>query len=177
MFLRGQERFNDLPDLSEPYLINHLDKWLKPFIQNVHSFSQLKKLDIKPAIYSLFTWEQQNEVEKNAPTHIVVPSGSKKPLRYADGDKILEKPVLEVRLQEMFSLIETPRVAGNTLPVMLHLLSPANRPVQITDDLKSFWANTYLQVKKDLMGRYPKHFWPDNPLIAEPTARAKKKKK
>ncbi len=81
--------------------------------------------------------------------------------------------MLAVRLQELFGLGDTPRIAGGRLPVKLHLLSPARRPVQVTQDLASFWANTYIDVKKDLKGRYPKHYWPDDPLVAEPTARAK----
>ncbi|MDV7214137.1 ATP-dependent helicase C-terminal domain-containing protein, partial [Azotobacter beijerinckii] len=106
-----------------------------------------------------------------APTAIAVPSGSRIRLDYAE-----EPPVLAVRLQELFGLAATPRLAGGRLAVKLHLLSPARRPVQVTQDLASFWANTYAEVKKDLKGRYPKHYWPDDPLIAEPTARAKPRK-
>ena len=91
-------------------------------------------------------------------------------------DKEQEPPVLAVRLQELFGLAATPRIAGGRLGVKLHLLSPAQRPVQVTQDLASFWANTYAEVKKDLKGRYPKHYWPDDPLVAEPTARAKPRK-
>ncbi len=90
--------------------------------------------------------------------------------------KPLSPPVLAVRLQELFGLAETPRIAGGRQPVKLHLLSPARRPVQVTQDLANFWRSTYAEVKKDLKGRYPKHHWPDDPLIAEPTARAKPRK-
>ncbi|HAF90660.1 MAG TPA: ATP-dependent helicase HrpB, partial [Pseudomonas sp.] len=103
-----------------------------------------------------------------APVAIEVPSGSRIRLDYSE-----TPPVLAVRLQELFGLAETPRIAGGSQPVKLHLLSPARRPVQVTQDLASFWANTYAEVKKDLKGRYPKHYWPDDPLQAEPTARAK----
>jgi len=97
-----------------------------------------------------------------------VPSGSRIALDYLEAP-----PVLAVRLQELFGLAATPRIAGGRQVIKLHLLSPARRPVQVTQDLASFWASTYAEVKKDLKGRYPKHYWPDDPLIAEPTARAK----
>jgi ATP-dependent helicase HrpB len=106
-----------------------------------------------------------------APSHIQVPSGSRIPVSYEDPDA----PVLAVRLQEMFGLAETPRVASGRIPVTLHLLSPAHRPVQVTRDLAGFWRTTYFEVRKDLKGRYPKHFWPDDPLQAEPTRYAKRR--
>jgi len=105
-----------------------------------------------------------------------VPSGSRIPLSYSDGSQILASPVLAVRLQELFGETRTPAVADGRISVTLHLLSPAGRPVQVTRDLESFWKNTYLDVKKDLMGRYPKHVWPDDPLTAAPTRRAKPRK-
>jgi ATP-dependent helicase HrpB len=108
------------------------------------------------------------ELDELAPTHIKVPSGSSIKLDYSEAP-----PVLAVRLQEMFGLADTPRIAGGKLPIKLHLLSPARRPVQVTQDLANFWRSTYLEVKKDLKGRYPKHRWPDDPMEAEPTARAK----
>ncbi|MND96312.1 ATP-dependent RNA helicase HrpB [compost metagenome] len=110
-------------------------------------------------------------LDELAPKTLEVPSGSRIRLDYGE-----EPPVLAVRLQELFGLAATPRIAGGRLGVKLHLLSPAQRPVQVTQDLASFWANTYSEVKKDLKGRYPKHYWPDDPLIAEPTARAKPRK-
>jgi ATP-dependent helicase HrpB len=97
-------------------------------------------------------------------------------LSYADGGQVLASPVLAVRLQELFGETRTPTVAGGRIAVTLHLLSPAGRPVQVTKDLENFWKNTYKEVKKDLMGRYPKHFWPDDPLAAIPTCRAKPRK-
>ncbi|MMZ65444.1 ATP-dependent RNA helicase HrpB [compost metagenome] len=98
-----------------------------------------------------------------------VPSGSRIPLDYSNPSA----PALHVRLQEVFGLVDTPRLAFGRVPVVLHLLSPAQRPVQVTTDLASFWRHAYFEVKKDLKGRYPKHYWPDNPLEAEPTSRAK----
>ena len=108
-------------------------------------------------------------MDELAPTHLTVPSGSRVPLDYQSG----EVPVLAVRLQEMFGATDTPTVAGGKVQVLLHLLSPARRPVQVTRDLKGFWSSSYRAVKADMKGQYPKHHWPDDPLQAEPTARAK----
>ncbi|MEW8383819.1 MAG: ATP-dependent helicase C-terminal domain-containing protein, partial [Candidatus Thiodiazotropha taylori] len=116
--------------------------------------------------------DQQQTLKSLVPTHVTVPSGSKIPLRYSAD----EAPVLAVRLQELFGLNDTPRICQGRVPVMLHLLSPAQRPIQITDDLAGFWQRTYAEVKKELKGRYPKHYWPDNPLLAEATHRAKPRK-
>lgn len=175
VFLKHIDRFQDLPDLSDTALEQTMDVWLKPFLTGIFSLKQLGKIDLDSALFSLLTWKDQKTIEKNAPTHITVPSGSKKPLTYRNETGLLDSPVLEVRLQEMFGLTETPKIAGHRIPVTLHLLSPASRPVQITTDLKSFWKNTYKNVKKDLKGRYPKHFWPEDPLLARPTNRVKPK--
>jgi ATP-dependent helicase HrpB len=131
--------------------------------------AQVRKIDPTDALDSLLTWTQKREMDRLAPTHLTVPSGSQIRLDYGAGDQ----PVLSVKLQEMFGARHTPAVANGTVPVMLHLLSPAGRPVQITQDLGSFWAGSYQQVKKELRGRYPKHPWPDDPLLAEPTRRTK----
>ncbi|CCK78438.1 ATP-dependent helicase HrpB [Desulfobacula toluolica] len=180
IFLKHTGRFADLPDMSDTALEKQMETWLKPFLTGIFSLKQLEKIDLESAFLSRLTWKQQQAIEKNAPTHITVPSGSKKPLTYCRENgflnaTILDAPILEVRLQEMFGLTETPKIAGHAIPVALHLLSPAGRPVQITTDLKSFWKNTYKDVKKDLMGRYPKHFWPEDPLCAMPTNRVKPK--
>ena len=111
-------------------------------------------------------------LDREAPSHLRVPSGSNIPLSYSSASA----PVLAVRLQELFGLTETPRVGQGRVPVMLHLLSPARRPMQITDDLAGFWQRTYPEVKKELKGRYPKHYWPDDPLSAVATARTKPKR-
>jgi ATP-dependent helicase HrpB len=108
-------------------------------------------------------------MDELAPTHLQVPSGSRKRLEYTP----CAPPVLAVRLQELFGLAQTPTVCGGRVPVMLHLLSPAQRPIQVTQDLAGFWQRTYSEVKKELKGRYPKHYWPDDPYQAQPTARAK----
>ncbi len=175
-FLSNSGQAQGLPDVSDEALIKTLDTWLKPFLTGIMSLKQLEKMDLDTSFLSLLTWEQQKIIDKKAPTHIIVPSGSKRPLRYRQGNSILDSPVLEVRLQEMFGLVRTPVVAGGKVPLTISLLSPAGRPVQITRDLESFWENTYKEVKKDLAGRYPKHYWPDDPLSATPTSRVKPKK-
>jgi ATP-dependent helicase HrpB len=114
-------------------------------------------------------YRQQQALDELAPTHLLVPSGSKIRLDYCAGDL----PLLAVKLQELFGLAETPSVAGGRVPVLLHLLSPAGRPLQVTRDLKGFWNGSYHQVKKEMKGRYPKHPWPDDPWTALPTRRAK----
>ncbi len=176
VFLRNTGLFPDLPDVSDDWLKEHMESWLKPFISGVFSLKKLNELDLGKVFESMMTWEQKQTIEKMAPSHITIPSGSKKPLRYHSKNLILDSPVLEVRLQEMFGLSSTPKIANQTIPITLCLLSPAGRPVQVTKDLESFWKNTYKDVKKDLMGRYPKHFWPDDPLKARPTNRVKPKK-
>jgi ATP-dependent helicase HrpB len=152
------------PDLSDAALIASLDDWLAPFVDGA-----ARRIDFAAAVRALVPWDRQRQVDALAPTHIEVPSGSRVPVDYADP----AEPTLSVRLQEMFGLTDTPRLAGGTVPVTIHLLSPARRPVQVTRDLASFWKNAYRDVKAELKGRYPKHYWPDDPLVAEPTARAR----
>ncbi|MBP2228131.1 ATP-dependent helicase HrpB [Azospirillum agricola] len=166
-FLRRREG-EEWPDLSDQALLDGLEDWLAPFLDGVSRRAHLDRVDLSSALRALLPWELKARMDAEAPTHVEVPSGSRVPIDY-DG----EEPVLAVRLQEMFGLAETPRIAGGKVPLLLHLLSPARRPVQVTRDLASFWANAYKAVKADLKGQYPKHYWPDNPLEAEPTARAK----
>ncbi|MCF8114183.1 MAG: ATP-dependent helicase HrpB [Desulfotignum sp.] len=175
-FLREQAGLSHLPDLSDPGLLERLPFWLGPFLTRVRSARDLKQVDLTGALMSLFSWDDRQMVDDQAPSHITVPSGSRIPVSYTDGNQILASPVLAVRLQELFGMTRTPTVANNKIAVTLHLLSPAGRPVQVTQDLASFWKNTYKDVKKDLMGRYPRHFWPDDPMSATPTCRAKPKK-
>jgi ATP-dependent RNA helicase HrpB len=152
------------PDLSDAALAASLDEWLAPFVDGV-----ARRVDFAAAVKTLVPWEQQRQLDKLAPIHIEVPSGSRVPVDYGNP----AEPTLSVRLQEMFGLTDTPRIAGGKVPVTIHLLSPARRPVQVTRDLASFWKTAYRDVKAELKGRYPKHYWPDDPLVAEPTARAK----
>lgn len=180
VFLKNLARvcpdFARLPDVGDKALADTLADWLGPFLAGVTSAAGLKRVDLDAAIKALFTWGQLKMVDQHAPTHIRVPSGSAIPIRYADKNGPLESPVLAVRIQEVFGMAATPVIAAGQVPLTVHLLSPASRPVQITTDLGHFWAHTYQEVKKDLMGRYPKHYWPQNPQMAEATARAKPRK-
>jgi ATP-dependent helicase HrpB len=157
------------PDWSDDALLASLPDWLGPHLGGISRRAHLDRLDLHAALTDSLDWQQRQALEQLAPTHLDVPSGSRVPLDYDSGDQ----PILAVRLQEMFGALETPRIAGGRAGVLLHLLSPARRPVQVTQDLASFWANAYKAVKADLKGQYPKHYWPDDPLVAEPTARAK----
>lgn len=169
--LRGWRADQGWPDLSDTYLSESLEDWLQPYLGKCRSLEQVGKLNLQEILLALLSWPQQRMLEEGAPSHILVPSGSKLRLVYAPG----EPPTLAVRLQEMFGLADTPCVCWGKVPCRIHLLSPARRPIQITQDLQGFWNNTYHQVKKELQGRYPKHFWPDNPWEAMPTARIKRK--
>ncbi len=135
------------------------------------SFKELQKQGLLALFSNSIRYDSRSAIDRLAPETMTVPSGSKVRLEY----RLLEAPILAVRLQEMFGLKETPSVAGGRVPVLLHLLGPNFRPVQVTQDLASFWNNTYSQVRKDLRGRYPKHSWPEDPLIAEPTRRTRRK--
>ena len=161
----------DLPELSDEWLLNNLGDWLAPWLKGMTRLEHLKRLELRNIIMGMLTWKQQQAIDKLAPTHITVPSGSRIPIDYLSGNK----PVLAVRLQEMFGLDKTPAITNGKVPLLLHLLSPAGHPMQVTEDLAGFWTNSYILVKKDLKGRYPKHYWPDDPLIAEPTRRAKRR--
>src|ERR1041385_9002699 len=167
--IEGQE--SRWPDLSDQALLQTLDDWLAPYLTGLTTFDRVATLDLTQPLRALLSWEQQRQLDRWAPTHLTVPSGSNVRVEY----ETLDLPVLAVRLQEMFGCKDTPRLVDGKIPVMLHLLSPARRPVQITKDLSSFWRSTYLEVKKELRGRYPKHSWPDDPLIAPPTTKAKRR--
>ena len=159
------------PDVSDDTLLHTLDQWLGPYLTNLSSLHQLKRIDLAWPLQALLSPEQRRALDTVAPTHLTVPTGSRIPLDYQSADI----PVLAVRLQEVFGMTETPLVANGKVPVLIHLLSPARRPVQVTQDLKSFWKTGYAEVKKELKGRYPKHFWPDDPLPAPPTRGIKKR--
>ncbi|WP_277344469.1 ATP-dependent helicase C-terminal domain-containing protein, partial [Metapseudomonas otitidis] len=159
---------SDWPDVSDAALLASLDDWLGPWLGKVNRLAHFANLDLAGILTGLLPWPLPQRLDELAPRTLAVPSGSSIRLDYNE-----EPPVLAVRLQELFGLADTPRIAGGRQVVKLHLLSPAHRPVQVTQDLASFWRTTYADVKKDLKGRYPKHYWPDDPLVAEPTARAK----
>ncbi|PZN32237.1 MAG: ATP-dependent helicase HrpB [Proteobacteria bacterium] len=158
------------PDVSDANLLATLEHWLAPWLEGMSRRDHLQQLDLLAALRALLDWNGQQRLDALAPTHLTVPSGSRIPIDYSACP-----PTLSVRLQELFGLTETPTVAGGCVPLTIELLSPARRPVQVTQDLKSFWARGYPEVKKELKGRYPKHYWPDDPLAAEPTARAKRR--
>jgi ATP-dependent helicase HrpB len=160
------------PDVSDAGLAGSLRTWLTPSIGGLTSLAQVARIDLAPALDHILTWKQRQELDRLAPTHLTVPTGSRIRLDYRSGDQ----PVLAVKLQEMFGCRETPRVADGRLPVVIHLLSPAGRPVQVTQDLARFWSSSYFEVRKELRGRYPKHPWPDDPLTALPTKRAKSRR-
>jgi ATP-dependent helicase HrpB len=159
------------PDVSDESLAVTLDDWLLPRLHGATRLSDIRHADLADALRDLLPWDRRALLDELAPTHVTVPSGSRIPVDYSDPSA----PVLAVRLQEMFGLAETPRIARGAVPLTLHLLSPAHRPVQVTRDLAGFWRSGYFDVRKDLRGRYPKHHWPEDPLQAAPTRRAKRK--
>ena len=159
------------PDVSDAGLTESLEEWLGPHLHGLRRFDDLARLDLAELVRGRMEWKQRAALDEGAPTHLVVPTGSRIPVDYSDP----ESPVLAVRLQEMFGCTDTPRLAGGRVPVTLHLLSPAHRPVQVTRDLAGFWRTTYFEVRKDLRGRYPRHPWPDDPILAPPTSRAKRR--
>lgn len=156
------------PDASDETLTGSLDTWLLPSLAGVRSWREVATRDLGEALLRLLEWTQRARLDRFAPTHFEVPSGSRIGVDYGE-----DPPVLAVRLQEMFGLSDTPRVGEGRVALTLHLLSPASRPVQVTRDLASFWRTTYFEVRKDLKGRYPRHHWPDDPLSAPPTRRVK----
>lgn len=162
---------SEWPDLSDSALLATIEEWLAPYLTNINHLDDFARLDLANILLGLLPWPLPQQLDQLAPERVKVPSGSRIAIDYSQSP-----PVLAVRLQEMFGCEVTPSIANGRLPLMLHLLSPARRPLQVTQDLVSFWGNSYADVKKDMKGRYPKHYWPDNPLQAEATARAKPRK-
>ena len=156
------------PDLSDESLLHALDEWLRPMLAGVNS---LQQVDLLAALQTLIPWQISRELDTLAPTHLQVPTGSMIRIDYSDP----AAPSVAVRLQEVFGMSATPRIGGDRIPITMQLHSPAQRPVQVTRDLASFWRTGYFDVKKELKGRYPKHYWPDDPLTAEPTRRIKRR--
>lgn len=168
--LGGLQPDMDWPDLSDSHLHDDLG-WLTPYLVGISRADQLKKLNLQEIFKGMLSWEQQQKLDRDAPTHFTVPSGSKIKIQY----RIDEPPLLAVRIQEMYGQAETPAICEGKRVLLLHLLSPARRPVQVTSDLAGFWQNSYHEVKKELKGRYPKHFWPDDPVAAEAIRGVKRK--
>jgi ATP-dependent helicase HrpB len=159
------------PDVSDEALLRRIEAWLGPSLVGVRRRADVDRIDLGAALLAQLGWEARSRLDDLAPTHLAVPTGSRVRVSYEDP----AAPVLAVRLQEVFGLAETPRVGGGRVPVTLHLLSPAHRPVQVTRDLAGFWRSSYFDVRKDMKGRYPRHYWPDDPLTAQPTRRTKPK--
>jgi len=169
-FIAARHPELQLPPVDHDALCQSASEWGPLFIGRATTTAELKKLDLQEIIWSRLTYDQQQAVDRLAPTHVTVPTGSRIRLEYRVG---AEAPVVRVRLQECFGLVDTPLADG--IPVLMELLSPGFKPVQLTSDLRSFWQSTYFDVRKELRRRYPKHSWPDNPLDAEPTRSVKRK--
>ncbi|WP_256013023.1 ATP-dependent helicase HrpB [Desertivirga xinjiangensis] len=160
------------PDVSKGHLLRHNKEWLWPYLGQVKRVDELKKINLAQVLQQSLDYEKQTALERFAPGSISVPSGSIIKIKYSpDG----ESPVLAVRLQEVFGMLDTPRINNNKTPLVLHLLSPGFKPVQITTDLRSFWDKAYFEVRKELKRRYPKHSWPENPLLAEAVSGVRRK--
>ncbi|HCD2058818.1 TPA: ATP-dependent helicase HrpB [Serratia marcescens] len=158
------------PAMDEEPLLAALEQWLLPSLNGVRDLRGLKQVNIAEALSRLLDWQQKQRLDNALPTHYTVPTGSRLPIRYEAG----KPPALAVRLQEVFGEQRSPMLAEGRIPVVLELLSPAHRPLQITGDLAAFWQGAYREVQKEMKGRYPKHVWPDDPATAVPTRRTKK---
>jgi ATP-dependent helicase HrpB len=169
-FVRTLSRgdFGQWPSFSAEALAADL-VWLEPFVDGVSRRSQFERIALAAALRARLTHAQQRQLDELAPTHITLPTGTHTPIDYVDD----LAPCASMRMQEVFGLAATPRIGGGAVPITFKLLSPAHRPLQVTRDLASFWRNAYVEVRKDMRGRYPRHYWPENPLEAEPTRRAK----
>lgn len=171
--LRSWRPDESWPDVSDENLLNTLEEWLGPFVTNLYKRTELEKLDLNTILTTLLPWELGSRFNQLAPEKLLVPSGSLIRLDYfPDG----RPPVMEVRLQEVFGMLETPSVNEGRNKLVMHLLSPGYKPVQVTQDLKSFWTNTYAEVRKELKARYPKHSWPDDPWTAQAVRGAVKRR-
>jgi ATP-dependent helicase HrpB len=168
VFVSGLGRVADFPAFSKDALAADL-AWLEPFLEGATRRSQLSRVRLLEALRARLSFDQQRRLDELAPTHIGLPTGSRVRIDYRDDNA----PVASMRMQEVFGLAATPRIGGGAVPVTFKLLSPGHKPLQITRDLASFWKNAYVEVRKDMRGRYPRHYWPENPLEAEPTRRAK----
>ena len=164
------EEDNPWPDLGNEALLANLDQWLLPWLDQVRRLDDFKSLDLRAILQALLPWPLPLDLERLAPERISVPSGSSVAVDYGQ-----RPPVLAVKLQEMFGCEDTPSVVDGRVPLLVHLLSPAQRPLQVTQDLAGFWRSSYQDVKKEMKGRYPKHPWPDDPLEATATRHTKRR--
>ena len=158
----------DWPDFSLAALAADL-AWLEPYLDGITRRAHFTRIPLLAALRARLTPAQSRALDELAPTHITLPTGTRAAVDYLDDNA----PCASMRMQEVFGLAATPRIGGGQVPITFKLLSPAHRPLQVTRDLASFWKNAYIEVRKDMRGRYPRHYWPENPLEAEPTRRAK----
>ena len=168
--LRSIEVDNNWPDVSDEALLATLEDWLAPYLNTVNLLNDFKKIKLAEILHALLPWDKQQILNTLAPTHLKVPSGSRIRIDYSQSP-----PVLAVKLQEMFGCEQSPTIIGGKVSLLIHLLSPAGKPLQITQDLAGFWRSSYHEVKKEMKGRYPKHPWPDDPLVAIATRKTKKR--
>ena len=161
---------SNLPSFDDESLLDSVQEWLEPYLHDIQSIKALESLDLYSILLGFIPWEEQQTLDTLAPSTIKVPSGSNIKIDYSNS----EIPILAVKIQEMFGLHETPKIVNNSIPLQIHLLSPARRPIQITYDLKSFWENSYTEVKKELFIKYKRHYWPDDPFEAIATSKTKK---
>jgi ATP-dependent helicase HrpB len=168
MFLRRAEG-DEWPDLSDAALARTAADWLAPFLFDKTALAQIGADDLAAALDALIPWALRKRLDAEAPTHFTAPTGSHVPIDY----EAEQGPTVSIRVQELFGLATHPTIAGGRVPLVIELLSPAHRPVQVTRDLPGFWRGSYIDVKTEMRGRYPKHPWPDDPLSAPATRRAK----
>ncbi len=164
----GRPEYLEFPESSLPALEQD-PGWLEPFLDGITRRSQLSRVPLMDALRARLSYQQQRALDDLMPTHVTLPTGTRARIDYRSENA----PIAAMRMQEVFGLAATPRIGGGALPVTFELLSPGRKPLQITRDLASFWRNAYVEVRKDMRGRYPRHYWPENPLEAEPTRRAK----
>jgi ATP-dependent helicase HrpB len=170
LFLRRAEG-DEWPDLSDTALASTATEWLAPALAGKTALAELSADELGETVHGLLPWNLRRRLEAEAPTHFAAPSGSSVPIDY----EAEEGPKLAIRVQELFGLDRHPAIAGGRVPLVVELLSPAHRPVQVTRDLPGFWRGSYAAVKAEMKGRYPRHPWPDNPLAATATRRAKRR--
>nr|MBI1229746.1 ATP-dependent helicase HrpB [Cytophagales bacterium] len=170
-FVRQNNPHEAWPDVSSSTLLQTPDEWLSMYLEAVRTVEDLRKIDLFSVLESILSYEMGNRLNQLAPAYLEVPSGSKIPIQYQDSGP----PILAARLQELFGLLETPKINTGKTPVLIHLLSPGFKPVQVTSDLRSFWSSTYHEVKKELKRRYPKHYWPEDPFVATAVSGVRRK--
>jgi ATP-dependent helicase HrpB len=171
--LRREDRGGDWPDLSAGHLRATLSDWLSPWIEGMSSQAQLRRLDLESVLRSQLSWGLQQRLDREAPAALITPAGTRRRIDYDSGGP----PVLSVPLQEMLGASETPSICNGRVRLLIRLLSPAQRPIQVTQDLAGFWSGSYAEVRKEMRGRYPKHYWPEDPACASPMARSLKARK